>query len=173
MQKPFVPWTEYGDAKKVAMVTAPERGARVDIGERWSSLLAALGYLAHASKMGGLQNAIQTPRRKELKERYGDELPDIIANAEFAQRQSEVEARDAFRQAYGYRQMVDYTGDPLKTSEDFADDYDKFQDIYYGPKGNSAREKLKTKLQKNQVAAANDRYAKHTVRKMLSGEPPH
>lgn len=166
----YVPWTEYSDAKKVATVTSPEKGAYVDIEERWSALAATLGHLAHTSKMIGLQNAVHTPRREELKERYGDELPDVIANAETAGRQSEVEARNAFRQAYGYGQMVEHTKDPLKVSEDFVDVYDEFQNVYYGSKGNKAREKLKTKIARNQAEAVNRRFTRRAVLRHLSGD---
>lgn len=146
----YTPWTEYGDAKKVAMVTSPEKGAYVDIETRDKALLSTVKHFGKVSMLGGLENAMHTPRRKELKSRYGSKLSDLMANAEVVRQEAQANARHEFRIAYGYPQMVKLTGDAVQASYDFADTYDKFQDKHYGPKGNSARTKLKRTIEKNQ-----------------------
>ena len=171
-QKPFVPWTEYDDAKKVAMLTSPEKGAHVEIDKRWDALIATLGHLARASMLQGLDNAMHTPRREELVRRYEDDLPDLVSNAQVSKNQSEVEARNAFRGAYGYAEMVKHSGDPVQVSEDFVESYDKFQDIYAGAKGNKARNKLRKQIRANQAEGINRRFVQRAARHQLSRDIP-
>lgn len=164
---PFVPWTEYGDAQKVAAVTAPEKGAYVDIDSRNALLLNTLKHLGHASMLGGLEAAMDTPRRAELIERYGDDLPDMLASSEVKKRDTETAARSDFREAYGYKQTVEYMEKPVQVSHDFVDEYDKFQKIHYGSKGNKAREKLMARIEKNQKASLNGRFVQRAIGKSL------
>ena len=171
-QKPFVPWTEYGDAKQVAMVMSPEKGTHVEIDKRRRALIAVLGHLASASKMIGLQAVSEmspnSPARVRVERRYGKEAPEVFASAPAKQFQSEQDARHEFGQAYGYQQMVEYTGSPVETSEDFAGIYDKFQDIYADSKGNKARKKLRRQLEQNESEAINTRFAQRAIRMQLN-----
>jgi len=92
----YTPWTEYGDAKKVAMVTSLEKGAYVDIETRDKALLSTVKHLGKVSMLGGLENAIYTPRREELKSRYGSKLSDLMANAEVVRQEAQANARHEF-----------------------------------------------------------------------------
>jgi hypothetical protein len=141
-------------------------GASVDIDERYVALLTTLSKLAHVSKMNGLQNSMETPQRDRHRERYGKDLLSLVSNAEAAGRTSGADARSEFRAAFGYSQLVEVIGD-LATAEMFGDTYDNFQDRYYGPKGNKAREKLRRKIHKNQKSRVHNQFAKRSVQKFI------
>ncbi len=169
---PFVPWKEYGDAKNVAMVMAPEKGPSVDIEKRDSALIATLGHLAHASMMIGLQNVAESdpdsPIRKKIETRYGEDAPEVLGGAPTVQREHELGARNEFMKAYGYRQMIEAGSAPVEVSGAFVEDFDKFQDRYYGRKGNKNRAKLRKQIRRNQEVTKNTEYVHRAVRKQAT-----
>lgn len=160
----YRPWTEYGEAVKVAMVTHPEKGAHVNIEARDQALLEVIRHLGHSSMLGGLEQAIHTPRRAELQNRYKQELPHVLSNAESKRRQEDIDARGEFREAFGYSQLVPQLG-ALATSELFVDTYDSFLDTYYGPSGNAARGRLRKRITKNQAVTAEGRHARRAAQR--------
>lgn len=172
---PFVPWTEYGDAKKVAVVTSPEKGAYVDIQERDTALLATLGYLAHASMMIGLQRVAESdpnsPIRKKIEQRYKNETPSVLGNAPAVQLENELAARSDFRDAYGYEPLVKLTRDPVQVSSDFAEEFDSFQDMYYGSKGNKNRKHFEKQIKKNQRISENMPLIRRAIRRSMHQDP--
>lgn len=147
----FVPWTEYNDAKKVAQVTSKDIGPSVDVEHRDAALLNVINNLGRVSMLNGLQNANLTPRRQEIQPRYGKDYANLLGNASNAVRDSEMDARSDFKSAFGYEQTVQATS-PLEASELIGEEYDKFQDKYWGPKGNKSRQSLKRAIEKRQKA---------------------
>ena len=149
--EPYVPWHEYGDAKKVAQVTSPEQGPAVDIEERDVALLGVLKHLARASMLYGLQHANETPRRMEIAQRYGDEYHGLIGNAKDAAMDSEMDARCEFRTAFGYEQLAKAIGGTA-AADIHVDVYDGFRDRYEGSKGNKSRVAFRKAIEKRQKA---------------------
>ena len=167
---PFKPWTEFSDAKKVAQVISNEVGPHVDVEQRDENLLNVIKNLARLSMLNGLQNANLTPRRQEIMPRYGDDYPNLIGNAREAARDSEMNARSDFRSAFGYEQTVKATS-PLEASELIGEEYDSFQDKYWGPKGNKSRRALKNRIERRQSARRNSGFTKQAIRGFMHQDP--
>jgi hypothetical protein len=169
MSSQFTPWNEYSDAYKVSLVTSQEQGPSVKITERDYALLATIQSLGKVSMLSGLQHANETPRRAEIQDRYQNDYNNLVSNTAGALMREEIDARTEFRQAFGYQQLAKAIGSQA-TAELFVEDYDVFQDKYYGPKGNKARTKFRKKLQKNIEKHEDLEYVQRGVKKRHARE---
>lgn len=80
----FTPWDGRSPRQKLRDITHGEMGAHVEISEYDKAIHQVVLHLGRVSMLNGLANAMETPRREELKKEHGEDLPEFIANAEQA-----------------------------------------------------------------------------------------
>lgn len=113
-----------------------ERGEFVDLTEHHQALVEALGYLAGASKRGGLKKArdiAPTHRRRLIQEQGGaTALDGLIEGTEFNRAKDNEKAYEAFSAAFGTQKMVQGGRSPEQAGSETRAYYQKFLERYEG-----------------------------------------
>jgi len=118
-----------------------EVGLSVSVLERNLALQSALALLGKASQRGGFANALETPHRRKIEERYGRSTPTVARGASRNENTYEITAELGVYKALGHDVLR-----AAKVKSTIDHDAREFMQQYSGPTNRQRRDAFKKQL---------------------------